>query len=519
MKAVLSRPETGGLAADREGAIARRQSHVENAEMSKHGSHPEGGRRAPSRRKPALQIAWSFDDDASDTASAAEEDRAQASGAAKPTGARDEQKRKWYSLYDKVYSWDNLWLAWEKVHANNGARGCDGQTVARFAKRAEKNITQLHNELREKRYRPRPVRRVLIPKASGGMRPLGIPTVRDRIVQQALLQVLGPIFEEIFSPHSHGFRPGKGCGSALGIADRCVTQWEYEFILDADITDFFGSVDHEILLDAVAEEIADGSVLRLIRAILKSGITIADREEMEAAETGTPQGGPLSPLLANIYLHPLDVAVTQGRFGYVRYADDFVVFTKRRERCEEALALVTQVLCDLKLQLHPEKTHITALDEGFDFLGFHYFRDPKSPEGRVRKVVSHKSKLRFNAQVRIRTPRHAGQRRPKTKRCTVNRLQRNKRIQAMVGRMNDYTRGWHWYYKGVFNAWGNEDYFDSFDGFIRRRLRSAICGRYAKGRWNHILDNDALEAIGLVSIKSLHHKYLHGLLTAPPNAG
>jgi len=206
------------------------------------------------------------------------------------------------------------------------------------------NINDLHDALREKRYRPRPVKRVLTPKASGGMRPPGIPTLRDRIVQQALLQVQRPIFAMKFSEHSHGLRSGKGCKTALATVDKAINRWGYQFILDADIRSFFESVDHEIPLAAVAEEIADGSVLDLIRAILTSGVTLAHYEETQAAETGTPQGGPLSPLLANIHLHPLDVAVTERNFGYVRYADDFVILTKRRVRSEEALELVHQVL-------------------------------------------------------------------------------------------------------------------------------------------------------------------------------
>lgn len=487
--------------------------------MSKRGPNTGCGSNKLPVGKQVVQIALPFDDDARDTASAAEATGSQASGAATPTGEKDNGKRKWYSLYDKVFDKANLRLAWRKVRANKGAAGCDGQTVAGFAKRVDANIHDLHNALREKRYRPRPVKRVLIPKASGGMRPLGIPAVRDRVVQQALLQVLGPIFEEKFIEHSHGFRPGKGCKTALATVGKAVSKWGYEFILDADICSFFESVDHEILLSAVAEEIADGSVLDLIRAILKSGITVADCEEVQATEGGTPQGGPLSPLLANIYLHPLDVAAIEGKFGYVRYADDFVFLTKRRERSEEALELVQQVLAPLKLQLHPEKTHIAALDEGFDFLGFHFVRDSESEDGLVRKVVSHKSRMRFNAQVRDRTPRHAGQKRPKARSCTIARLSRNQRVQAMVKRLNDFARGWHWYFKEVANPWRGAKCFNSFDGFIRRRLRSAICARYAKGRWHQILDNETLEAIGLVSIRSLHAQYLEGLLTSPPKSG
>jgi RNA-directed DNA polymerase len=205
------------------------------------------------------------------------------------------------------------------------------------------------------------------------------------IVQQALLQILEPVFEPIFSDRSHGFRPERGCATALNVVDRAVA-YGYTHVVDADIQCFFDTVDHEKLLDAVnavrsfasAEEAADGRVLKLIRQILTAGVVMPNAGEVEPTILGTPQGGPLSPLLANIYLDRLDKKLTAARYGLVRYADDFVIFTKSEEEAHSALALVQQVLTEeLGLVLHPEKTRIVSVDEGFEFLGFHYFRDPR----------------------------------------------------------------------------------------------------------------------------------------------
>jgi len=473
--------------------------------MRKTGSEADVGRVV-------LQIALPFEDEARDTACPAEGDAAQTSSAATPAGEGSPRRRKWYSLYDKVMSRENLWSAWEKVKGNKGAPGCDGQTVKQFARHAPEYLDVLHEQLKAKTYHPRPVMRVEIPKPGGGKRPLGIPTVRDRIVQQAMLQVLQPIFEEKFSNSSHGFRPGRGCATALRIVDRAVKHG-YEWVVDADIEKFFDMVDHEVLLGEVHEEVTDGSVLRLIGMFLESGV-LMDGGDLEPTEIGTPQGGPLSPLLGNICLHRLDQAMKDNGFGLVRYADDFVIFTKDRQRADEALELAKSTLEDLKLHLHPEKTRIAVIDEGFAFLGFCYYRDPK---GRLQKVVRHKSFQRFRDQVRERTPRHAGQRHPKVKSCTVERLKKNKRVQEMVGRLNDYLRGWHWYFKGVKTTWRTP--FRAFDQFVRRRLRSAISGRYAKGRWQSILSNDRLREIGLISLCDLQAAYEQGALSSPPGSG
>jgi group II intron reverse transcriptase/maturase len=242
-----------------------------------------------------LQIVFPHGE-ASDGTEETQANRPGASGAPPATRSETERKRKWYSLFDKVCAFPNLQQAWERVAANRGAPGIDGVTIAQFRENADERLTQLAQDLRQKSYRPQPVRRVFIPKGGkgGGQRPLGIPTVRDRIVQQALRQVLEPIFEPLFSRRSHGFRPRRGCETALEVVDRAVRHG-YMWVVDADLEAFFDTVDHEKLIDAVAEEIADGSVLRLIRQILRSGVWLPNAAEVEPTELGTPQGGPSTP--------------------------------------------------------------------------------------------------------------------------------------------------------------------------------------------------------------------------------
>jgi group II intron reverse transcriptase/maturase len=418
------------------------------------------------------------------------------------------RKKKHYSLYDKITKEANLWQAWKQVAANKGAPGCDGVTIEQYAANVRENLKELRQELRKKTYRPRPVRRHTIPKDGGGERPLGIPCVRDRIVQQAVKQVLEPIFEPKFSDFSHGFRPERGCTTALHIADRAV--WHgYEWVVDLDLQQFFDTVDQELLLQAVNEEVADGSVLRLIRQFLKSGVLMPGGD-VEPTELGTPQGGPLSPLLANIYLHAFDVSMRARGHRLLRYADDVILFARSQQEAVQALEDAQQVLeQELKLTLHPTKTRIVSIEEGFDFLGFRYFRDTK---GRLQKTVRRKSEARFREAIRQRTPRHAGQRPTKPKRMTVTRLRKNRRVKQMLQDLNTYLRGWHGYFRQVRTTW---DAFQDLDKFVRRRVRSAITGRYGNGYWHSKLPNAFLEALGLLNLAKLQHEYRMGLLSVP----
>ena len=427
------------------------------------------------------------------------------------TGAdipREERKRKWYTLYDKVCTKGNIYEAFRQVRANKGAPGCDGMTIQQVDEDPKPFLRALRTELRAKRYRPRPVLRCSIPKAGGGERHLGIPTVRDRIVQTAIVRILEPIFEAKFNENSHGFRPQRGCQTALKAVALALDEG-YEWVVDADIKRFFDTVDHDILMAAVNEEIADGTVLRLIEMFLKSGI-LTDEGRIEP-EDGTPQGGPLSPLLANIYLHPLDETLEAGGFRFVRYADDFVVFARTRQQAEEALALIRKALSALKLALNEVKTRIVHIDDGFDFLGFRHFRHR---DGMVHRVVRSKSQAKFRDAVRELSPRHAGQRPRKLKSCIVAKLKRDQRLTRMIASLNKYLRSWHGYFRDGTRPIQYD--FDRLSKFVRRRVRSAILGRFAATREHHTtLRNSLLAELGLISLTDLHEAHLTPQLALP----
>jgi len=439
----------------------------------------------------------------------------EASSVSSAARSKPERKRKWYSLIDKVYALPNLQVAWEHVAANRGAGGIDGMSIERFRENADRRLEPLAQDLRSKSYRPQPVRRVFIPKG-GGQRPLGIPTVRDRIVQQALRQVLEPIFEEKFSSRSHGFRPERGCGTALAVVDRAVRHG-YPWVVDADLAAFFDTVDHAKLVAALNEEIADGSVLRLVTQILKAGVRLPEVAETEPTELGTPQGGPLSPLLANVYLHAFDERMVQAGYGLVRYADDFVLFAKSESEAAAALGLAREILeGELGLKLHPEKTRVVSVAEGFEFLGFHYFRDAKT--GKLRKEVRRKSARRFRDAIRQRTPRLRNQRKPKARRITPKRLAKNQRLEETIRAVNRFLRGWHWYFKAVWSAYPQSP-FRNFDSFVRQRVRSAITGRVGPGWWNRQIPNRLLRDLGLTSLDELQREYQAGQLAPPARKG
>jgi len=385
------------------------------------------------------------------------------------------------------------------VAANGGTGGVDGLTIEMFARNAEARLTALSTDLQAKTYRPRPVRRVEIPKAGGGMRPLGIPTIHDRIVQQALLQVLSPIFEPLFSERSHGFRPGRGTHTALTVVDRAISHG-YPWVVDADIQGFFNNVDHEILLTALNEEVSDGSVLRLVRAILTAGVIHPGVSELDPTELGTPQGGPLSPLLANIYLHRLDRKM-EGRFNLVRYADDFVIFARSQSEAEAALSFAREILeGELKLTLHPDKTRIVTVDAGFTFLGFHYFR---RNEGLYIKTPSRAAMQKMRDKVKQLTPRIRNQTKPKKRSLTAARLVKNQRLDRMIRDLNRYLTAWYGYFR--MSSLPRSTGLDAVDARVRARLRTALTGRVGKGWWTVVLTNSLFhDTLGLVS---LHRRY------------
>lgn len=361
----------------------------------------------------------------------------------------------WYSLMDKVFAQRTLEKAFHRVKANKGRAGIDRQTIAMFEQRGETNLLRLHEELREGTYRPQSILRVYIdkPGRKGEKRPLGIPTVRDRVVQTAVRMVLEPIFEADFAEHSYGFRPKRGCKDALRRVNELLGQG-YVWVVDADLKSYFDTIDHEILLAQIKEKIADSRVLLLIEAYLSQPI-------MEGLETwtpqqGTPQGAVISPLLSNIFLDPLDHLMANSGIEMVRYADDFVLLCRSEQEARKALAMVHDWTSQRGLKLHPEKTRLldaSLAGGGFDFLGYHFQNGKKWPSDKSVK------KLRDSI-------------RPKTKRCN------GKCLRAIIDDVNKTTRGWFEYFKH-----GRPHQFKRLDGWIRMRLRSILRRRRKrKGR-------------------------------------
>ncbi len=351
---------------------------------------------------------------------------------------------RWYSLMDKVYRRETLWNAWLQVKSNAGAAGVDGQSVERFAERAEQYVEELEIALKEGTYRPQAVRRVDIPKSGGKTRPLGIPTVKDRVVQTALKGVIEPIFEHEFRDHSYGFRPGRGAKDAL----REVDQWlkeGYTQVVDADLQSYFDTIPWDGMMARMSERISDGGILKLIDAYLHQEIL----QGLNAWQPtrGTPQGAVLSPLLANAYLHPLDVVMEREGYHMVRYADDFVVLCRSADEAARALETVRVWVQDNGLSLHPDKTHVgdcRVAGEGFEFLGYRFEAG--------RRWVRRKSLQAFRDRIREQTRRTAG-----------------KGIDQIIEKLNPMLRGWFEYFKHAYPTT-----FPSMDGWTRRRLRAIL---------------------------------------------
>lgn len=356
---------------------------------------------------------------------------------------------RWFSLIDKVSAPGTLALAWTKVRVKGGAAGVDGQSIERFAARAEEYLAELAEDLRTGSYHPQAIRRVEIPKDDGRTRPLGIPTVKDRIVQTAMKLVIEPIFEVTFLPSSYGFRPGRGAKDALREVDRLLGEG-CTFVVDADLRGYFDSIPHARLMEQVAVQISDGRVLALIASWLEQDIF--DGLQRWTPEAGTPQGAVISPLLANLYLHPLDELLNDKGYRMVRYADDFVVLCRSRDEAEAALADIRVWVAANGLSLHPEKTHLGDCRRpgcGFEFLGYRF----EAGQRWVRK----KSLARFKDKVREKTRRTRGD-----------------SLACIVADLNPMLRGWFGYFKHA-----HKRTFEAMDGFVRRRLR-AILRKQAK---------------------------------------
>jgi len=350
------------------------------------------------------------------------------------------QMQKVHSLVDKVYTRKNLKLAWERVRANRGASGTGGITIGEFEVTLDANLERLHQELRDGTYQPQPVRRLEIPKrgAPGKTRPLGIPSVYDRVCQQALVNRLESIFEKVFDPSSFGYRKGRKTADALSKIWREVEAGS-EWIVDADLKDYFGSVDHEKLMTLVGKQIADGRVLKLIQQMLKAGY----EEKGQRFETprGTPQGGVISPLLSNILLTPFDKEMRHQGYQLTRWADDWVVTCRTRAEAKDALVRAAKILAKLGVTLNRAKTRIVHIAQGFEFLGFKIQRGKgrfKLTRDRIKSTLNRwdlyaiptqKSVDRFKDQIRNLTKRHVPL-----------------RMGELINTINPIIRGWGNYY-------------------------------------------------------------------------
>lgn len=386
----------------------------------------------------------------------------------------------WFSLIDKVYADRTLELAWEKVQSNAGGSGVDRITIERFAKDCPRGLLDLKEQLRTARYQPLPVKRVWIPKPGTSQeRPLGIPAVRDRIVQTALRMVIEPIFEHHFAEHSYGFRPGRGCKDALRRVQTLLDEG-CTWIVDADLKSYFDTIPKERLMRRVEQRLADGRVLALIRSYLDQEV-MEELTRHEPTDRGTPQGAVISPLLANIYLDALDHLIAESGVEMVRYADDFVLLCRSKEAAQAALARVQTWVEENGLTLHPEKTRLVDLTQpgGFDFLGYHFEREYRWPR---RKAMD-----RLKDKVRELTPRSSGH-----------------SLEATITRLNEMLRGWFGYFQH-----SHRTTFPSVDGFVRGRLRSILRKRAgkrgrARGTDHHQWCNHYFTELGLFSLTQAH---------------
>lgn len=357
---------------------------------------------------------------------------------------QSEPTTKWFRLWDKVLAERNLQSAFWAVWRNQGAPGVDGQTVKEFDEQSQAELARLREELRNQRYRRQPARRVWIPKpGTTEQRPLGIPAVRDRTVEAALRNVLEPIFERDFAEHSYGFRPGRGCREAVARVEELLSQG-HVWCVDADLKSYFDTIPHAGLMALVQERIVDGSVLALLAQSLKAGV-LEELKDWQPTERGTPQGAVISPLLANLYLNPLDHQVAQRGWAMVRYADDFVVLCRTKEEADAVLAYLRQWTEAAGLSLHPTKTRIVnASSEGFDFLGWHFCEGRKWP--RKKSLQKLQDKLR-----------------PLTRRTN------GRSLKEIIAQANPILRGWHGYFRDSYRTG-----LSGPDGWLRRRLRALL---------------------------------------------
>jgi len=383
---------------------------------------------------------------------------------------------KWYSLMDKVWKMVNLQRAVQKVARGKSRKKADGRKCRRYAEERAQRLPGLQAQLQSGSYQPKPVQRVWIPKlGSKELRPIGIPEVENRVVEMAVRNVIEPIFEHSFAQHSYGFRPGRGAKDALRRVDELLKQGKV-WVVDADLKGYFDSIPQDKLMEAVSQLIADGALLELIEKFLKQGV-METGKGWSPTETGTPQGAVLSPLLANVYLNPLDHRMAQQGWEMVRYADDFVILCESQERAEQALAQVRQWVEEVGLVLHPTKTRLVDASQrgGFDFLGYHFERGYRWPR--------QKSLDKFKDAIREKT----GRLRPGS-------------MSEIAANINQTIRGWMGYFKH-----SHRTTFPTLDKWVRGRLRTIQRKRHkgkGRGRGNdHIRWPNAYFAeLGLISM-------------------
>lgn len=387
---------------------------------------------------------------------------------------------KWFRLIDKVWSEKNLRSALEKVIAKGGSAGVDGRSVFAVERQSEEEIAEVQRQLREGRYWPAPVKRVWLPKpGSQEKRPVGVPTVRDRIVQSALRHVMEPIFEREFAQQSYGFRPGRGCKDALRRVEELLDAGR-NWVVDADLKSYFDTIPHDRLLQQVERKIADGRVLGLVESYLQAGV-MESAKQWQPGEEGTPQGAVISPLLANIYLNPLDWEMAGAGWEMVRYADDFVIFCQSEEEARRVLGRVQGWVETNGLTLHPDKTRIIDASQsgGFDFLGYHFERGKKWPR--------QKSMDKLKEAIRDKTRRTEG-----------------RSLSEICQDLNRTLVGWFGYFQH-----SNKHVFPGVDSYVRGRLRSILRKRHGgKGRGrgsdHQRWPNDYFHTHGLVSLSQSH---------------
>lgn len=380
-------------------------------------------------------------------------------------------KRQYYSLIDKVYDMKNLDAAWQEVKKNKGSGGVDGMSIEAFRKQDWIRLWEIQRLLQENRYEPDPVRRKYIRKDNGKWRPLGIPTIRDRIIQQAVRRVIEPLFEQDFYRHSYGFRKNCSAHQALDTVQQA-RKAGYEYVVDLDIQSYFDEIPHEQLMEKVRERVTDGKVLSLIQKWLTAGVM--EDDQFHETKIGSPQGGVISPLLANIYLNHFDWGMKEKGFPVVRYADDAIVFCRTREQAEKAYQTARNILEDeLQLRMHPVKTKIVHFEEGFRFLGFDFWKEYRVlPEEKAKK---YRDKVR-----------------------EVTRRQQGRNTEQVIERLNEVVRGFGNYYR-IGNV---KNKFRDLDAWTRMRVRAFI--RKKKSTvFNSIIPNQILERMGMVFLTHL----------------